>query len=179
MVKLLGNNLILIGFMGSGKTTVGKRLAQMLGYQFLDTDSAIEQREKASIPSIFEHNGEVYFRELETKLLTEQMSSLSHTVLSTGGGLPVRQENREMLQKLGYVIYLESSAETTMKRLKNDRTRPLLMGADREAKLNQMLKERAPIYESAAHQKICTDDMSVEEITAQIILEYHKQSGQE
>jgi shikimate kinase len=165
-------NIILIGFMGSGKTTVGEHLAQQLGYHFQDTDRLLEQKAEDTISRIFEVHGEEYFRDMETALLKELLPSLKHTVLSTGGGLPLREENVRLLQELGFVVYLQASKETTLSRLAGDRTRPLLQGEDMEQKVERLLGLRKPIYEKAAHAIIITDNRSVEEITQFIMKEY-------
>ncbi|MDF2611929.1 MAG: Shikimate kinase, partial [Lachnospiraceae bacterium] len=108
------HNIILIGFMGSGKTSVGERLAKRLSYQFRDTDQLIESRAGDSINHIFELRGEDYFRTLETNLLLEIKPTLSNTVLSTGGGLPLQEQNTKLLKEIGYVVYLKASKETTL-----------------------------------------------------------------
>ena len=100
------DNLILIGFMGAGKTTVGKLLAREKGLQFVDTDDRIVAEQKQSIPDIFSKYGESFFRDLETDLLRRMKEDTRHSVISVGGGMPVREENRKLLRALGCVIYL-------------------------------------------------------------------------
>ena len=100
------DNLILIGFMGAGKTTVGKLLAREKGLQFVDTDDRIVAEQKQSIPDIFSKYGESFFRDLETDLLRRMKEDTRHSVISVGGGMPVREENRQLLRALGCVIYL-------------------------------------------------------------------------
>lgn len=165
-------NIILIGFMGSGKTTVGEHLAQQLGYHFQDTDRLLEQKAEDTISRVFEIHGEKYFRDMETELLKELLPALKHTVLSTGGGLPLREENIRLLQELGFVVYLQASKETILSRLVGDRTRPLLQGEDMEQKVERLLGIRTPIYIKAAHENIITDNLSVEEITQLIMEKY-------
>ncbi len=157
-------NIILIGFMGSGKTSVGERLAETLGYHFRDTDRMIEQKAGDTINRIFANYGEDYFRKLEMNLLMELITSLKNTVLSTGGGLPLREENSKLLKEIGFVVYLKASKQTTLQRLANDTTRPLLQGEDREQKVEKLLMERIPIYEKVAHKIIETDGRSVNDI---------------
>lgn len=167
------HNIILIGFMGSGKTTVGEYLARELGYHFQDTDHLLEQKAGDTISRIFEVHGEAYFRDMETGLLKELLPALEHTILSTGGGLPLREENVRLLQELGFVVYLQASKETTLSRLAGDRTRPLIQGEDMEQKVDRLLGIRTPIYEKAAHKLVVTDNRSVEEIT-QLIMEAYR-----
>lgn len=173
-MKKIKHNIILIGFMGSGKTSVGEMLAKRMTYQFLDTDRLIEQKERVTINQIFQHKGEEYFRNIETALLTDMQSTLSHTILSTGGGMPIREQNSKLLKELGFVVYLRASTQTTVTRLKGDRSRPLLQGEDLEEKVERMLKQRAPIYEKASHKIIATDQKTVEQITDNIMEAYLK-----
>lgn len=169
------HNIILIGFMGSGKTCVGKRLAECLTYRFRDTDQMIEQRTGDTINHIFAAHGEEYFRNLETDLLKEMQKQTSQAVISTGGGLPLREQNAKLLKEMGYVVYLKASRQTTVKRLRDDTTRPLLQGDELEQKVERMLTIRTPIYEKAAHKVIATDDKSIEEIVHFIMEAYLKQ----
>ncbi len=168
------HNIILIGFMGSGKTSVGERLAKKLSYHFRDTDRLIEQKAGDTINHIFAVHGEEYFRGLETDLLKELKSSLEHTVLSTGGGLPLREMNSSLLKEMGFVVYLKATGQTTLQRLAGDTTRPLLQGEDKEQKVGRLLAERIPIYEKAAHKIIVTDGRSVDDIGNLIMEAYMK-----
>ncbi len=173
------HNIILIGFMGCGKTSIGERLAQKLSYRFRDTDQLIEQKEQATINHIFALHGEEYFRGKETGLLQELLPELNHVVLSTGGGLPLRDENTLLLKDMGFVVYLKASKETTIKRLSGDRTRPLLQGDDMEMRIESMLNYRTPIYERAAHKIIITDHKSIDELVTTIMEAYMKFDGSE
>jgi len=170
----LNHNIILIGYMGCGKTSVGDRLAKRLSYRFKDTDRLLEQQARDTINHIFANHGEEYFRDLETNLLSELKSTLTNTVLSTGGGLPLREQNAKLLKDLGYVVYLKASNQTIIRRLKGDKTRPLLQGDDLEHKVEQMLKVRTPIYEKVAHKIIATDDRNMDEIVHLIMESYLK-----
>lgn len=170
MNRNIKHNIILIGFMGSGKTSVGDQLAKLLNYRFCDTDQMIEKRAADTINHIFSEHGEEYFRNLETNLVRELVSTLDHSVLSTGGGLPVREQNAKLLKDLGYVVFLKASKQTTIKRLQGDITRPLLQGDELSKKIDRMLEIRTPIYEKAAHKIVATDERSVQEI-AQVIME--------
>ena len=171
----LKHNIILIGFMGSGKTSVGKLLAQRLSYSFCDTDQLLESKAGDTINHIFLVHGEEYFRNMETQLLLELSSTLRQTVLSTGGGMPLREQNSRLLMKLGFVVYLKASKETTVNRLMGDTTRPLLNGEELSHKVERMLSIRTPIYEKAAHKIIVTDDKTPDEIAILIMEAYLKQ----
>lgn len=162
------NNIVLIGFMGSGKTSVGKQLAERLGYKFLDTDCLIENKAGAPISLIFESKGEEYFRDMESSILKDILYDTRGGVISTGGGLPMRSENRDALKKFGRVVYLKGSKEILVQRLSKDTTRPLLKGEDISKRVDQLLKERSHIYEELANQIIIIDDKSISEIVEEI-----------
>jgi shikimate dehydrogenase len=164
LLKETRDNIILTGFMGCGKTTVGTRLAELQGYSFLDTDKYIEEKAGCSISEIFTKHGEEYFRNMETAVLRELNNSLSHTVISTGGGLPLRQENADELSKLGKVVYLRITPEEVMSRLAGDRTRPLLACDNPEAKVRELLSYRNPIYEKGADLIVDVSGQKVEDI---------------
>ncbi len=170
--KNLKNNIILIGFMGCGKTTVGTALAEKLEYKLLDTDAVIVEKEGKSINAIFAENGEEYFRNIETKTLEEMEQTLEKAVISTGGGLVLRECNGAILKNLGFVVFLKVEKETVLKRLAGDDTRPLLKGDNVEEKVENLLEYRNPIYEYTAHVVVETDDKTVEEIIEEIIRNY-------
>lgn len=176
-MQKMKHNIILIGFMGSGKTSVGECLAKRLSYHFLDTDRLLEERTGDTIRHIFIVQGEEYFRNMETELLKELSNDTDRTILSTGGGLPLREQNAGLLRGLGYVVFLKTSKQTTLTRLKNDMTRPLLQGEDVEQKVESMLQIRNPIYEKAAHHIIETDDKSIDELVHSIMEAYIGQTG--
>lgn len=169
----MNDNIILIGFMGSGKTSVGKRLAKLLDYAFVDTDQLIEEREKMTISDIFAEKGEMYFRKLETDTIANMAQNYHKTIISSGGGLPLRECNAKILQTLGFVIMLDVSKETVLKRLHGDTTRPLLQGDHVEEKVEELLTYREPLYEMAAHMKVPVNDRTVQEIAEEIIRNYH------
>lgn len=158
------NNLILIGFMGAGKTTIGKLLAREKGLSFVDTDERITAEQSMSIPDIFERYGEPYFRDLETALLKNMQIDTENSVISVGGGMPVREENRELLRSLGCVIYLSASKQTIMERVKNDGSRPMLNGEDLESRVDTLMKARESLYRQAAHLDIRTDGRNVHQV---------------
>lgn len=153
-------NIVLIGFMGSGKSSVGRRFAEQTGRSFMDMDKLIEQREGRLISDIFEQSGEDYFRALETRVLAELSESAEHMVISTGGGLPVKKSNHQYLKKLGTVVYLTVNADTVQRRLAGDTTRPLLAGGRPGEKIEALLQAREPIYREAADVVIATDRRS-------------------
>ena len=167
----MDRNICLIGYMGSGKTTVGQELAARLDMRFEDTDELIVRREGRSIPDIFRDDGEAYFRELETNLLRElsEDRGVKNTVLSTGGGLPVDKRNRPLLKAVGCVVYLRASAECLCKRIGNDTNRPLLNTEDRLKKIHDMLDLRGPVYEDCADHIVDTDALSLEETVERVI----------
>lgn len=158
------DNIILIGFMGAGKTTVGKFLARDSGMRFLDTDDQIVSWQKMSIPDIFSAYGEEYFRNLETELLRNMQDNTKHAVISVGGGMPVREENRVLLRKLGCVVYLSASKETILSRVGRDGSRPMLNGEDLEKRVEQLMRDREALYRQAAHVEVKTDGRSVYQV---------------
>lgn len=161
-------NIILIGFMGCGKTTVGLRLSYRLRRTVIDTDKEIEKEEQRTISEIFATDGEAYFRDRETACLRKLTESADNQIISVGGGLPSREENRELLHKLGQVFYLRATGETIYERVKEDTTRPLLQGGDPLAKIGKLLKERDPYYNAAADVVINVDDKSFDQILDEI-----------
>ena len=167
--KLIAKKIILIGFMGCGKTSIGKRLSEALGIPFLDTDELIEAEQKKSISSIFEEEGEAAFRAMETECLRKLLNSKENCfVLSVGGGLPVREENRKLLSQIGHVVYLKVSPETVYKRLRNDKTRPLLQGANPRGRIWDLMNARKGFYESAAASIVEADDKEFNDIIEEI-----------
>ncbi len=163
------DNLVLIGFMGSGKTTVGKELAERLHMDFLDTDAYIEKQAGKSIASIFAEDGEEAFRLMETEALGKLRDTLSNTVLSTGGGMPLRPENAGLLKEIGTVFYLTAAEQVLYDRLKGDTDRPLLQEADPYKKICELMKYRKPLYRAAADVSIDTNSNDLEEVIADII----------
>ena len=161
-------NIILIGYMGYGKSTVGKKAAKALEYNFLDTDALIEETEKMTISRLFEEKGEAYFREQETKTIRRLLKEPKGNIIATGGGLPMTTGNAELLKELGTVIYLKADTETLVKRLRGDTTRPLLKEGDLRTKIDTMLSVRGPVYEAAADRILVTDTMSFYEIICQL-----------
>lgn len=163
------NNIILIGFMGTGKSSVGASLARTLSMKFLDTDNEIEKRCQMTISELFQSKGEESFRLMETNLLKEYLETLNHAVISTGGGMPLREENASLLREIGHVIFLKTSKEVTYQRLKHDTTRPLLQCENPLGAIEQMLKIRVPIYETCADMVLETEDKSIATIVQEIL----------
>ena len=161
-------NVILIGFMGSGKTTVGLRLSYRLRRPVTDTDKEIEREEKRSISEIFASDGEAYFRDRETACLKKLLNGAKHQIISVGGGLPLREENRALMRELGQVFYLKASAQTIYDRLKHDTTRPLLQGDDPQSRIRTLLDERDVCYAKAADVTVNVDGKDFEQIISEI-----------
>lgn len=161
-------NVILTGFMGCGKTTVGLKLSYRLRRSIIDTDKEIEREEKRTISEIFATDGEPYFRDRETACLQKLIESTNNQIISVGGGLPMREENRRLLHELGQVFYLCAKGETIYERVKDDTTRPLLQVEDPLAKIETLLQERDPYYRAAADVVIAVDGKSFEEILSEI-----------
>lgn len=164
----MNNNIILIGFMGSGKTSVGIKLSYQLKRTMIDTDKWIEQKQKRTVSEIFAESGEEAFRMMETECLKELVRIADKQIISVGGGLPLRSENHMLLKKLGTVFYLKASPETIYERLKLDTTRPLLQVADPQERIYTLLEQRAPIYESCADVILEVSNRSFDEILEQI-----------
>ena len=162
-------NIILIGFMGSGKTSAGISLSYRLRRTMVDTDKEIERLYHMRIPEIFERLGEEEFRKMETGYLEKLLRGSGGKIISTGGGLPMREDNRELLKKLGTVIYLRVRPETVCSRLAGDMSRPLLQGEEKEEKVKRLLEMRAPVYESAADIAIDTDEKTTDGIVDEIL----------
>lgn len=165
----MNHNIVLIGYMGSGKSTAAKELHIKTGMEVIDTDAVIVKEQGRSINEIFQTDGEPAFRELETEFLRGLSERSSEYILSTGGGMPVREENRAILKTLGTVFFLKAEPDTILERVKEDTQRPLLQGADQRAKISAMLKERTPMYELAADHVIETDSKTIEEVVNEIL----------
>lgn len=158
------HNLILIGFMGAGKTTIGKGYARKHYRRFVDTDELIARKAGMSIPEIFETKGEEVFRQLETEVLEELLAESTQAVISVGGGLPLREENRRLLNELGTVVYLDITSAEVWRRLAGTTGRPLLEGGNAREKIEELLSYRKPIYEQAADKIISVTDKTPEEV---------------
>ncbi|MEM1080010.1 MAG: shikimate kinase [Pseudomonadota bacterium] len=143
------SNVILIGPMGSGKTTLGRRLAPLLNRRFIDLDDELERRCGVEVAVVFEIEGEAGFRKRESALLAELVQQRD-LVLATGGGSVLDEGNRRLMQANGLIVWLNTSVAQQLRRLERDRRRPLLAASDREQRLMAMAEERNPIYRSMA-----------------------------
>lgn len=161
---------MLIGFMGCGKSTVGRELQQRLGYPLVDMDQVIEQREGRPITRIFEQDGEAAFRGMESRLLEELADPTApRRIISTGGGVIGRAENRGLLRRLGYVVWLDAPPATIFERTAKNRSRPLLQTEDPEARIRSLLAERIPLYQETAHLRLDTAGLSCSEAATGIL----------
>lgn len=154
--------------MGAGKTTIGKQLAQQLGREFYDSDRVIEEHTGANIPLIFELEGEEGFRKREKNILAELVQK-DDIVLATGGGVILDPENRELLSKSGFVIYLDAPLSQLINRTSKDKNRPLLQTEDPQKKLEEILSVRDPLYRDVADEVIKTDVSPVRNVVRKIM----------
>ncbi|TBU92164.1 shikimate kinase AroK [Stutzerimonas kirkiae] len=161
-------NIILVGPMGAGKSTIGRLLAKELHLPFKDSDKVIEQRTGASIPLIFDVEGEQGFREREHAVIAD-LCQAGGLVLATGGGAVLREDNRAALKAGGRIIYLRTSVEQQLARTARDRNRPLLQTADPRQKLTELMALRDPLYRSIADIIIETDERPPRNVVVQIL----------
>ncbi len=164
------SNLFLVGPMGAGKSTIGRRLATHFDLPFLDLDEEIESRTGASVALIFELEGEAGFRRRESSMLAE-LAGRDGLVLSTGGGTVLEQANRELLRTRGFVLWLRASVAQQLRRLERDRKRPLLAGPDRRLKLEQLSAQRDPLYAEVADQEVLGSDQNVGAVAQRLALD--------
>ena len=169
-----GQHLVLIGFMGSGKTSIGRSLSYKLKRAFYDTDKMIEDREGVTISDIFAAKGEKYFRELETDVLREIREDRIPRIYSLGGGTPVSLQNQPLIKTIGTVVYLRLKPEEVWERLKGDTTRPLLQCDDPLSKIKNLMKLRAPAYERCADIIIDNGSKDRDEVISEILGELEK-----
>ena len=164
----MARNIILVGPMGAGKTTIGKQLAQQSGRNFYDSDREIEERTGVNIPLIFELEGEEGFRKREKNILIE-LTQKQDIVLATGGGAVLDPDNRSQLSKYGFVIYLIAPLTQLLKRTSKDRNRPLLQTENPRKKLEEIIAERDPLYREVADIVIETDDKPVRNVVKNLL----------
>ncbi|MFB9886410.1 shikimate kinase AroK [Balneatrix alpica] len=162
------DNLILVGPMGAGKTTIGRLLSQSLGMTFMDSDKVIEERAGANIPWIFDVEGEEGFRRREEQTIDE-LTQQSGIILATGGGAVTREANRKVLGQRGVVIYLHATVEQQIERTAKDKNRPLLQTANPAEVLNRLFAQRDPLYRELATLIINTDRRSPRSVVNEII----------
>ncbi len=163
-------NIVLIGFMGCGKSTVGRELQAILGYPLVDTDAVIESRAGKPITRIFEEDGETAFRDLETRLLHELIDAIpAAQIIATGGGIVVRPENRDCLKRLGYVVWLRAPVGVILQRTRRNHDRPLLHTEDPARRIKTLLAQREPWYRESAHLQLDTAGLDSREIATGIL----------
>ncbi|KKM73343.1 hypothetical protein LCGC14_1411460 [marine sediment metagenome] len=160
-------NIVLIGFMGSGKTAVGKQLGERLGLPFKDTDSLIEERLGQKINAIFADKGEAFFRDMESQIIDE-LTAKDNQVLSCGGGAILRNENVNYLRQNGTLIYLKAPFAVLYNRIKSSSNRPLLTSNEPEKTARMLWEARQKVYESAADLSLDTSKKSIEQIVKEI-----------
>lgn len=170
-------NVILTGFMGCGKSSLGIRLSYKMKMPLLDTDKLIEKKQGCTISELFKKQGEEKFRELETACLKEIGTHKGSYVIAAGGGVPVKEENRRLLKELGMVVYLRIRPETVYERLKEDTTRPLLQGENPMEKIKELMAQRSELYESGADLVIDVDGVETDNILGEIVGNYRKRQS--
>ncbi len=163
-------NIVLVGFMGSGKSSVGRELHNNLGYALIDTDQVIEQQTGKTIPEIFKQQGEPVFRNYESELL-EQLESkkTSQHIISTGGGMVCTSKNRILLRKLGFVVWLKCSSQEIFERTSQNKNRPLLQCDNPLDNIENLMLERSPFYHETAHLEVNTTGLSLDEVSCGIL----------
>ena len=160
-------NIVLIGFMATGKTSVGRSLSKRLKREFFEIDEIIEKKEGTSIKKIFETKGEEYFRKLEKEIVKEA-SKKDGVIISAGGGAVIDEENFKNLKENGILVCLSSSVEIILERTRGQKSRPLLNTPDPKKKIEELLKKRAPYYKKADFC-IDTDSLTVEQVVDKIV----------
>ena len=163
----MSENIILVGPMGVGKTTIGSHLARKLKYDFVDSDTEIEKRTGASISLIFDIEGEEGFRKREAQMISE-LTERRHIVLSTGGGSVLDETSRQNIRSRGFVVYLKASVDILYERLKKSRNRPLMETEDKLKVIEGLLAEREPLYLAVADATIATDGRSAQDVAREI-----------
>ena len=166
--RLNGRPLVLVGMMGAGKTTVGRRLATRLGWRFLDSDEEIEKAAQMTIPEIFAQRGEPEFRTGETRVI-QRLLKETDLVLATGGGAVLSPANRHMLKERGLVVYLRARPSDLYARTRHDRNRPLLQTDDPLGTIERLLAVRDPLYREVAHLTVDTGQMPVHHLVNRIV----------
>ncbi|MCH2576605.1 shikimate kinase [Candidatus Poribacteria bacterium] len=166
-MRQLSANIVLVGFMGTGKSAVGRVIAQKLEFHFIDTDDVIEQTSKAKISDIFAEHGEDYFRDLESQAV-KSVALMKNQVVATGGGVVLRSSNIDLLRTGGPIFCLNATPKAIWDRVRSSRSRPLLRGPEPLKKIETLLDKRAPYYALADHQ-IETTGVSVDRVADEII----------
>lgn len=166
--KLFDYNIVLIGFMGAGKSTISDYLSTMFAMDIVEMDQVIAEREEMSIPDIFATYGEEYFRNLETSLLIE-MQEEKNTIISCGGGVALREVNVKEMKKNGRVVLLTASPQTIYERVKDSNERPLLNGRKNVKAISELMEQRREKYEAAADIVIQTDHKTILQICEELV----------
>jgi shikimate kinase len=166
--KSQSGNLILVGMMGSGKTTMGRTLAKHLGKTFVDSDEEIIKRTGVTVPHIFDVEGEAGFRQRETAAIRDLVGR-DNMVLATGGGTVLAEQNRAMLQQNGIVIYLKASVHDLWQRTRHDRNRPLLQTSNPHAKLTELFQQRDPLYRQVSDVVVQSGKQSVHTLMLHLV----------
>lgn len=161
----------LIGLPGSGKTTIGKQLAQLWKLHFIDSDQVIEQRLGCSIAAYFASHGEAAFRDVEQQVIDEITAGAQPLLLSTGGGVVLREANRIHLRERTTVFYLQAAPEDLARRLRNDTSRPLLKGQDPGQRLRELMRQRHPLYQETAHYTVKTARLTVTQVVRKLAMQ--------
>lgn len=162
------NHIVIIGFMGSGKTRVGKRLSQDLGVPFVDVDRMVTAKMNMSMKEIFQRFGEPFYRALETMAIKELAGDRERKVISLGSGVPLLEQNQKYLKELGTVIYIKGSYETLRKRLENSGSNPFLDEDDQGEKLKKLIKQRDAVYAKFKDIEVVTGVKPFEELISEI-----------
>jgi shikimate kinase len=166
----LPKNIVLIGLMGCGKSTIGRKLQTMLGYPLVDTDHLIEEKARMTVAEIFSRRGEPFFRELESAVLNELSApNTPRRIIATGGGIVGRKANRRLLSKLGYVVWLQAPVDVILQRTGRNRDRPLLQTEDPRDKIQKLLTDRTPLYHEIADLELETAGLETGEIACGIL----------
>jgi shikimate kinase len=172
------NNIALIGFMGTGKTAVGRLLAERLGREFIELDALIEKKAGKTIPEIFAQEGEIAFRQLEIEA-TREAAAKENTVIACGGGVVLNQINIDRLRVNGVIVYFTASPEAILERTSSDKDeRPLLVAEDKAAKVKALLQFRKPFYERSADITVDTSKLEVAEVVERVMAALDKYENQ-
>ena len=166
--KEVSSNILLVGMMGAGKTTVGKSLASCLNKTFIDSDHEIQKRTGVKIPVIFDIEGEAGFRKREAEMLRELLK-IDNMVLATGGGVILNMENRKLLRQNGTIVYLQTTVDDLWHRTRHNKNRPLLQTLDLQAKLAELYDQRDPIYREIAHIVVESGKQSIRQMVKLLV----------
>lgn len=167
-IKMNNKHIVLVGPMGSGKSTVGKHLQRVLNLKLVDLDFEIEKLKNQKISDMFKQYGESYFREIESEVLKTSLLDSNRSIISTGGGIVMQEQNRALIKDMAFCIYLYASVETQYKRTKYDKNRPMILVDDRKKRLSELFLVRDSLYEEISHLKIVTDNASIDDIVKYI-----------